>query len=110
MRCQAARWISGNHFPHVDPFLQKAPTDDTRPATCQVTKIGAGEAAQQGLPGNTDVTLSGAFNAPCQLAELGMIALFAIISVHNDHFATVVTPLSYKRRPMATVEGVSDFG
>ena len=40
----------------------------------------------------SDVTLSGAFNAPCQPAELGMIALFAIISVDNDHFATVVTP------------------
>src|SRR5215216_4599565 len=54
----------------------------------------------------SNVTLSGAFNAPCQPAELGMIALFAILSVHNDYFATVVTPLSYKRRPMATVEGV----
>ena len=40
----------------------------------------------------SDVTLSGAFNAPCQPAELGMIALFAIISVDNDHFVTVVTP------------------
>ena len=40
----------------------------------------------------SDVTLSGAFNAPCQPAELGMIALFAIISVDNDHFAIVVTP------------------
>ena len=39
-----------------------------------------------------DVTLSGAFNASCQPADLGMIALFAIISVHNDYFATVVTP------------------
>ena len=39
-----------------------------------------------------DVTLSGAFNTPCQPAELGMIALFSIISVHNDYFAIVVTP------------------
>ena len=39
-----------------------------------------------------DVTLSGAFNVPCQPVELGMIALFAILSVHNDYFATVVTP------------------
>ena len=31
-----------------------------------------------------DVTLSGAFNALYQPAELGMIALFAILSVHND--------------------------
>ena len=48
-------------------------------------------------PGETcratsDVTLSGAFNAPCQPAKLGMVALFAIISVDNDHFAIVVTP------------------
>ena len=39
-----------------------------------------------------DVTLSGAFNAPCQPTKLGMIALFAILSVHNDYFAIVVTP------------------
>ena len=39
-----------------------------------------------------DVTLSGAFNAPCQPAELGMIELFAIISMHNDCFATLMTP------------------
>ena len=39
-----------------------------------------------------DMTLSGAFNAPYQPAELGMIALFAIISVDNDIFAIVVTP------------------
>ena len=38
-----------------------------------------------------DVTLSGAFNAPCQPKELGMIALFAILLVHNDYFAIVVT-------------------
>jgi hypothetical protein len=41
---------------------------------------------------SNDVALSGAFNALCQPAELGMIALFAILSVHNDYFATVVTP------------------
>ena len=40
----------------------------------------------------SDVTLSDAFNAACKPAELGMIALFAIISVDNDHFAIVVTP------------------
>ena len=40
---------------------------------------------------NNDVTLSGAFNALCQPIELGMIALFAILSVHNDGFAIVVT-------------------
>ena len=45
----------------------------------------------------SDVTLSSAFNAPCQPAELGMIALFAIISVDNDHFATVVTPEGVRR-------------
>ena len=39
-----------------------------------------------------DVTLSGAFNAPCQPVELCMIALFTIISMDNDHFATVVIP------------------
>ena len=39
----------------------------------------------------SDVTLSGAFNALCQPAELVMIALFAIISVDNDHFAAMVT-------------------
>ena len=33
---------------------------------------------------SNDVTLSGTFNALYQLAELGMIALFAILSVHND--------------------------
>ena len=54
----------------------------------------------------SDVTLSGAFNAPYHPAELGMIALFDIISVDNDQFATVVTPLIYKRRPMALVGGV----
>ena len=42
------------------------------------------------------MTLRGAFNEPYQLAELGMVALFAIISVNNDHFATVVTPESIK--------------
>ena len=59
---------------------------------------------------SNNVTLSSTFCAPCQPAEVGMVALFAILSVHNDYFATVVTPLSYKRRPMATVEGVGDFG
>ena len=39
-----------------------------------------------------DVMLSGAFDAPCQPTELGMIALFAILSVHNDYFAIVLTP------------------
>ena len=39
-----------------------------------------------------DVPLDDTFNALCQPAELGMIALFAILSVHNDYFATVVTP------------------
>ena len=39
-----------------------------------------------------DVTLSGTFNVHCQSAELGMIALLAILSVHNDYFAIVVTP------------------
>ena len=39
----------------------------------------------------SDVTLSGAFNAPYQPVELGMIALFAIISVHNDYYGIVVT-------------------
>src|SRR5215216_4514722 len=104
MRCQAAERLSGSHLPHGDPFLQETPVDDTRLVTCQVTKCGAGEAVRQGFPTSIDVTLSGAFNAPCQPAELGMMALFAILSVHND-YATVVTPLSYKRRPKATVGG-----
>ena len=39
-----------------------------------------------------NVTLSGAFNEPCQPAELGMIDMFAIISVDNDYFAIMVTP------------------
>ena len=40
----------------------------------------------------SDVTLSGAFNVPYQPTELGLIALFAIILVHNDYFAIVVIP------------------
>ena len=49
--------------------------------------------ARQVLPGYIhDMTLSGAFNAPYQPAELGMTTLFAIISLDNDHFAIVVTP------------------
>ena len=39
-----------------------------------------------------DVTLSGAFNALCEPAELGMRARFAILSLLNDYFAIVVTP------------------
>ena len=39
----------------------------------------------------SDVTLSDAFNAACKPAELGMIALFVVISVGNVHFATVAT-------------------
>ena len=51
-------------------------------------------AMQPGKPcrATSDVTLSGAFNAPCQPAESGMITLFVIISVDNDYFAIVVTP------------------
>ena len=60
----------------------------------RVKGTGAKLAKQPGKPcrATSDVTLSGAFNVPCQPAELGMIALFAIISVDNDHFVTVVTP------------------
>ena len=64
------------------------------PVLLRVKGIGAELARQPSKPcrATSDVTLSGAFNAPCQPAELGMIALFAIISVGNDCFATVVTP------------------
>ena len=59
-----------------------------------VKRTGAELARQPGKPcrATSDVTLSGAFNAPCQPAELGMITLFAIISVDNDYFAIVVAP------------------
>ena len=64
------------------------------PVLRRVKRTGAELAGYLGRPCRvpSDVTLSGAFNARCQPAELGMIALFAIISVDNDHFATVVTP------------------
>ena len=60
----------------------------------RVKQAGAKLAKQPGKAcrARCDVTLSGAFNALCQPAELGMISLFAIYSVHNDRFATVVTP------------------
>ena len=66
-------------------------------------------ANQPGRPcrATNDVTLSG-LNARGHPAELGMIALFAIISVDNDYFAIVVTQI-YKRRPMAPVGGVRRF-
>ena len=64
------------------------------PVLRRVKRAGAKLAKQPGKAcrATNDVTLSGAFNAPCQPAELGMIALFAILSVHNDYFAIVVTP------------------
>ena len=64
------------------------------PVLRRVKGTGAELAREPGMPcrATSDVTLSGAFNAPCQPVELGMIALFAIISVGNDCFATVVTP------------------
>ena len=79
-------------FATWQPFPTEEPTDDIRPVMCQEGRCGAGKIARQALPVPSDVTLSGAFNAPCQPAELGMIALFAIIPVHNDYFAIVVTP------------------
>ena len=64
------------------------------PVLRRVNGTGAELARQPGKPcrATSDVTLRGAFNAHCQPAELGMIALFAIISMDNDHFAIVVTP------------------
>ena len=64
------------------------------PVLRRVKRAGAELERYPGKPcrATSDVTLSGAFNAPCQPAELGMIALFAIILVDNDYFATVVTP------------------
>ena len=64
------------------------------PVLRRVKGTGAELAREPGRPSQatSDVTLSGAFNAPCQPIELGMITLFAIISVDNDHFATMVTP------------------
>ena len=64
------------------------------PVLRRVKRAGVKLAKQPGKAcrASDDVTLSGAFNALCQPAELGMIALFAILSVHNDYFAIVVTP------------------
>ena len=64
------------------------------PVLRRVKGTGAELARQPGKPcrATSDVTLSGAFNAPYQPTELGMIALFAIISVDNEHFDIVVTP------------------
>ena len=64
------------------------------PVLRRVKQAGAKLAKQpdRACRASRDVILSGAFNALCQPAELGMIALFAILSVHNDYFAIVVTP------------------
>ena len=64
------------------------------PVLSRVKQAGVKMARWPGKPcrATNDVTLSGAFNAPCQPAELGMIGLFVIISVDNDYFAIVVTP------------------
>ena len=64
------------------------------PILRRVKGTGAKLARKPGRPcrATSDVTLSGAFNAPYQPTELGMIALFAIISVDNDYFAIMVTP------------------
>ena len=74
--------ISYRRNPQMTPVLRR------------VKRIGVELARQPDKPCRvtSDATLSDAFNAPCQPAELGMIALFAIISVHNDYFAIVVTP------------------
>ena len=64
------------------------------PVLRRVERAGAKLANQPSMAyrASCDVTLSSALNALCQPAELGMIALFAILSVHNDYFAIVVTP------------------
>ena len=65
----------------------------TPPVLRRVKRAGAKLAKQPGKAcgASDDVTLSSAFNALCQPTELGMIELFAILSVHNDYFAIMVT-------------------
>ena len=64
------------------------------PVLRRVKQAGAKLAKQPGkaCQASDDMTLIDAFNAPCQPAGLGMIALFVILSLHNDYFAIVVTP------------------